>query len=986
MDGRFHRRLTVVTAGAGFGKTTLLRQALLRNRDSLAGEDRWLACRPLHVRPAEFAAALRSAVGCRHGEDDVVEAVCAEIWRQSPADVALLVDDVHLLPPGGESATLLQHWLDRLPANAHLVLSGRRGPPLRTARLEAAGDAVHLNEKDLAFTGEEQTEFLAMRAPDQKATDVGGWPALLELSVSSSSARVGDFVWEEVLHSLAPDHARGLARLLALDWVDDHRIAAFVGAESGLDAVIEQLPLCHRDEDGRVQIHALWERMLVDVDPEWDASSVATASTALADGGWYREALELCVGHGTEVHVDALVHRYAAEEVEHLPSEQVETFLHLLPEVARRSRFGCFLDGRLQTRRRPKVAKPLLEEARKGFSAHGEASLEVITLALLGQIAFSEWKADTLGEIAARAREIATPAALGLASMMDATRLTVEGAAFDRVRLAIEKARAVGVPLGGAEGVAAGVASRLCGVPGEGLAIVEEALRTATQANMPLLRANQFDLQWLEGKIGNELLAMLDAGPDVGLAEMTHQAAGVSAVMAFSNAVAGRTRQARRHLERADAFRSQTVRHGLAMPDAARMALAISDGREDIARGIAEDGIDESMMADPGIRRAMPMALLVSEQLRAQFEGIELGSCYDAGRTAVEALLTLRETDDCGAASALPWSDSSRFTIYLVPPLVLELALAATVGGNRDAVGVARDMASQDRRAVRGLAANGPSSIRGKAAQLLKDVPARPDGSLEIRTLGPFELRSGGEVVDAAALRRGKVRAMLQYLVGQGSCRREELGVALWPDFDEQSMANNLRVTLSHATKLLEPEREKGEPAYRLRVNGDRVELHLDEALTIDIHEFEELLDAADVADRAGHPARTLALLDRAVDMYDGHYLDDAPEPAWGEAERARLRHRFVRSALRSGELQLGQGDLDAARERAVRARAADPYCEAAARLEALVYLRKGDRASARAVLGGLLVDLDDAGVIAEPETAALLRRSGAADIRTQRL
>ena len=43
------------------------------------------------------------------------------------------------------------------------------------------------------------------------------------------------------------------------------------------------------------------------------------------------------------------------------------------------------------------------------------------------------------------------------------------------------------------------------------------------------------------------------------------------------------------------------------------------------------------------------------------------------------------------------------------------------------------------------------------------------------------------------------------------------MGVALWPDKDETALTNNLRVNLSHLQKLLQPERETGEPSWFLK-------------------------------------------------------------------------------------------------------------------------------------------------------------------------
>ena len=128
------------------------------------------------------------------------------------------------------------------------------------------------------------------------------------------------------------------------------------------------------------------------------------------------------------------------------------------------------------------------------------------------------------------------------------------------------------------------------------------------------------------------------------------------------------------------------------MPSAARLALAISDGRDDVASIIAEEEIDASVLDDPGIRRAIPMATLVSGKVRAEFETVDLGPCYERGRAAVEALRSLREDGDAGPAAALDWQEPDRFTRCLVPALVLELALAAGENGDRSAEAIAQAM------------------------------------------------------------------------------------------------------------------------------------------------------------------------------------------------------------------------------------------------------------------------------------------------------
>jgi DNA-binding SARP family transcriptional activator len=243
--------------------------------------------------------------------------------------------------------------------------------------------------------------------------------------------------------------------------------------------------------------------------------------------------------------------------------------------------------------------------------------------------------------------------------------------------------------------------------------------------------------------------------------------------------------------------------------------------------------------------------------------------------------------------------------------------------------------------------------------------------------LGALELRRDGNPIDAPALRRARVRSLLHYLVARRSCRREELGVALWPDLDEQAMANNLRVNLSHVHHLLEPDRQPGEPSFFLEQSGDRVALRTGDGLDVDADRFEGLLALADAADAAGDPGLALQRHEAALGFYRGDYQADAADPDWGYAHRIRLRSGFVRSALRAAALRLGQRDFDRALAWIRRVLEVDDLAERAYRLRALVYLRREDRAAAHAALQKGLQMLAAAGLEPEPETMRIAKRLG---------
>src|SRR4051812_44198624 len=101
---RFERRLTAVVAAAGFGKTTLLAQAVSENALAPLGDDRWLTCQQDDAALSFLASGAFSAVGLPQPlpEDphSAAVAVADAIWSAAPRHVALILDDIHMIAPG----------------------------------------------------------------------------------------------------------------------------------------------------------------------------------------------------------------------------------------------------------------------------------------------------------------------------------------------------------------------------------------------------------------------------------------------------------------------------------------------------------------------------------------------------------------------------------------------------------------------------------------------------------------------------------------------------------------------------------------------------------------------------------------------------------------------------------------------------------------------------------------------------------------------
>jgi LuxR family maltose regulon positive regulatory protein len=200
--------LTLVSASAGFGKTTLLAEWL-----SVAPDDRpvaWLSLDQRDNDPATFwtyliAALQRAAPGVgdsalsllrSQSPTDAVLGSLVNDLHAVPHDVVFVLDDYHLIGDLGVQegmAFLLEH----LPSQVHLVIASRADPALPLARLRSRGQLVEIRTADLRFTADEAAAYLngamglTLTAADVDALEgrTEGWIAALQLAALSMQGR-----------------------------------------------------------------------------------------------------------------------------------------------------------------------------------------------------------------------------------------------------------------------------------------------------------------------------------------------------------------------------------------------------------------------------------------------------------------------------------------------------------------------------------------------------------------------------------------------------------------------------------------------------------------------------------------------------------------------------------------------------------------------------------------------------------------------------
>ena len=198
------RRITLISASAGFGKTTLISEWIAGCGRPVA----WLSLDDGDSDPVRFITYLIAAlqiikVGIGEGLSSALqspqppptEAILTVLLNEIttiPDNFVLVLDDYHIIDskPVDEALTFL---LEHLPAQMHLVVVTREDPHLPLARLRARGQLTELRAADLRFTPSEATEFLNhvmglnLSAENIAAleTHTEGWIAGLQLAAIS---------------------------------------------------------------------------------------------------------------------------------------------------------------------------------------------------------------------------------------------------------------------------------------------------------------------------------------------------------------------------------------------------------------------------------------------------------------------------------------------------------------------------------------------------------------------------------------------------------------------------------------------------------------------------------------------------------------------------------------------------------------------------------------------------------------------------------
>ncbi len=214
LDVGRRRRVTVVIAAAGWGKTTAVASwadpsttAWLRQR----GDENQSASRFLQSVIEVLGPHLVGPpppVGPAEAIGPAVAAVCDWLRAALHEDLVLVLDDVQELGGASDAAQLAEGLCQRAPSRLHIVLVTRRELPFSLGRLRGQGLVTEISAVELALDLTDITALLRSalgEVPDGLAVMVwertGGWPAAVNAAVDG-------------LRGVDPDRRRGVVEQL----------------------------------------------------------------------------------------------------------------------------------------------------------------------------------------------------------------------------------------------------------------------------------------------------------------------------------------------------------------------------------------------------------------------------------------------------------------------------------------------------------------------------------------------------------------------------------------------------------------------------------------------------------------------------------------------------------------------------------------------------------------------------------------------------
>ena len=372
-------KLTLVSAPAGYGKTTLMAEWIhhFSRQNEAVGRVGWLSLDEADNDPARFLSYWVAAF-CRldesHGQSaqsllgmpqlPPITAIFDELINELVGltyKIILILDDYHVItnPLLHEALT---YFIDHQPQQIHLALTTRADPPIALSRMRVRGQLTEIRAHHLRFTANEARQFFnqAMRLnlePDEvTALEVRteGWAAGLQLAAlamqnlpdhhdflaefSGSHRYIIDYLLDEVL-KYQPLEVRAFLRETAVLPRFNAALCQAVTGNPDAAAILGQLERANLflipldDQRGWYRYHHLFaDALRVGLSPEMEKESRTNAAHWFEAEGLFTEAVANWLAVPEPKEAARLIHRLAADFIKNGELQTLLRWLDELPE------------------------------------------------------------------------------------------------------------------------------------------------------------------------------------------------------------------------------------------------------------------------------------------------------------------------------------------------------------------------------------------------------------------------------------------------------------------------------------------------------------------------------------------------------------------------------------------------------------------------------------------------------------------------------
>jgi DNA-binding SARP family transcriptional activator len=908
-------------------------------------------------------------------------AVADAIWAEAPRHIALILDDAHEVTTGSAGAEFLAMLVEELPLNGHLVIAARPELKLEVSRLRGDGRVGEVQQNDLLFIAPELGEFAELRGVPVELLE--SWPVLAELRATVGVEAVISYLWAELLAQFSRERRKALGVLAAIGGADEEMARELLGPDVRLDEVLEGLPLVVRAANGWRSLHATWADTLRH---QLDAGEVADvwrrAGLVLRRRRQYHEAMNLLLKAEAWDDVRSLITEVCEVCTPLVPTDVLEDWQRRLPQDMQAIPEGILLAAMVAEPTDPVVAERLLEQALE--LAPTASPVRYACLNALIQLAF--WRSDRtrikriVGQLAEFPEED-HPEAHGWIAVLKAF-LALDPAAVEEEladpTLLLHKAHN---PI--QDWLHAHVVLLKLGDAARAEPLAMKALAHDVSTMEAVSRSALAESLRLRGLLAEAAEKVPALVSDLKPTKVLTSPELVTQTVVLLD-ILGRPDDATAVLERSMPV---VARSPVAWAPIARVVAsafhAVSTGEEDTARDLVRALTELPVVRNEAAliqvsASALPLVYVLADDLRESWDQNPQPGCFAPMHELARALVDLRERSSTERLVALD-PEARRLIRATMPiPWLTEMAVGLVACGVDDGRVLLEELGNLARPTLRQQLGSKHKGVATAARSLLREMPAVPAYTLQLRVLGNLSLARDGVAITPPELRRERVRQLLGYLVTHQRTTRHAVTAELWPDLDETAGARNLRVTLAYLQNVLEPDRGELDPPYFVRSSGPVLELFVDPALEVDAISFTQHLERAEQLEQQGALSAALEEYVQATDLWTGEYLADVSLGDWVEHERDRMRYQFVHAAIRAGNLFLARGDTTMAVSLAERALQHDAWSETAYQLLIAVHLELGDRISSRRYLERCRVMLRELNTRPDPQTVTLARKLAA--------